>query len=73
MAPIGDDTARALEDLVQKLDQRVKELENKLENLQGGSSKPKSVGEEVRMILMGPPGAGMFLPGEEAVLLLDLG
>jgi len=58
MAPIGDDTARALEDLVQKLDQRVKELENKLENLQGGSSKPKSVGEEVRMILMGPPGAG---------------
>lgn len=73
MAPIGDETARALQDLVQKLDQRVKELESKVENLQGGSSKPKSVGEEVRMILMGPPGAGTFSPAKEAVVLLDLG
>jgi len=58
MAPIGDDTQRALEDMVQKLENRVKELENKLENFQGGSSKSTSVGKEVRMILMGPPGAG---------------
>lgn len=58
MAPIGDDTARALQDMVQKLDSRVKELEKKLEHVQGGSSKSNADSKEVRMILMGPPGAG---------------
>jgi adenylate kinase len=57
MAPIGDDTVKALQDLVNKLESRVKELEDKLTHAQGGT-KPTSE-EGVRMILMGPPGAGM--------------
>lgn len=61
MAPIGDDQARELLDLVQRLDTRVKQLESKIESLQGGSPKPIPSSKEVRMILMGPPGAGMFL------------
>ena len=57
MAPIGDKDVQALQDSVQQLQARVKELEDKLEHVQTGSkpTPPKSV----RMILMGPPGAGM--------------
>lgn len=58
MAPIGDDQARALQEMVQQLQSKVKELEIKVDHLQGGSSKPNGFGKEVRMILMGPPGAG---------------
>jgi hypothetical protein len=58
MAPIGDDTVKALQDLVNKLESRVKQLEDKLTHAQGGTKH--SPEEGVRMILMGPPGAGMF-------------
>jgi adenylate kinase len=54
MAPIGDGTVQQLHDLVNKLEQRVQELESRLA---GG---PKNSPESVRMILMGPPGAGMY-------------
>lgn len=57
MAPIGDDTVKALQDLVNKLESRVKELEDKLTHAQGGTKHTSEEG--VRMILMGPPGAGM--------------
>lgn len=59
MAPIEDGTARSLADTVQKLEAKVKELEYKIDSLQGGSSKSSPSSQEVRMILMGPPGAGM--------------
>jgi adenylate kinase len=58
MAPIGDDTVKALQDLVNKLESRVKQLEDKLTHTQGGTKHTDQEG--VRMILMGPPGAGMF-------------
>ena len=58
MAPIGDDTVKALQDLVNKLESRVKQLEDKLTHAQGGTKHTAE--ESVRMILMGPPGAGMF-------------
>ena len=58
MAPIGDDAVQSLQDLVQKLELRVKQLEDKLTHAQAGT-KPSAI-EGVRMILMGPPGAGMI-------------
>lgn len=56
MAPIGDDTVQTLHDLVNKLESRVKQLEEKLHHASGGAPTPTA--ESVRMILIGPPGAG---------------
>lgn len=58
MAPIGDDTVQSLHDLVNKLESRVKQLEEKLHLASGGAAPAPT--ESVRMILMGPPGAGEF-------------
>ncbi|MCJ1257692.1 adenylate kinase [Lignoscripta atroalba] len=60
MAPIKDDTVDALRDLVNKLESRVEQLEAKLQDSHGGppARKTRSNSESVRMILMGPPGAG---------------
>ncbi len=55
MAPIGSGTVEELQQLVNKLEARVKQLEDNLTHASGGP-KPES---GVRMILMGPPGAGM--------------
>lgn len=55
MAPITDD----LHDMVAKLEERVKDLESRLHLAPGGAPKPTGVAEGIRMILMGPPGAGM--------------
>ncbi|EHY61282.1 adenylate kinase [Exophiala dermatitidis] len=54
MAPITEEKIDDLKDLVHKLESRVHELERRLE---GGGKKP-SVVESMRMILIGPPGAG---------------
>lgn len=61
MAPIKDETVDALKDLIHKLESRVEQLEAKLEHKEGGpmARKTKSNTESVRMVLMGPPGAGM--------------
>lgn len=56
MAPITDDVVSGLKDTIGKLEARVVELEGRLTG-----SKPKSVTEQIRVILMGPPGAGMEL------------
>jgi adenylate kinase len=56
MAPIGDDTVQALQELVNKLESRVKQLEDKLQHASSGTAFSPTDG--VRMILMGPPGAG---------------
>jgi adenylate kinase len=56
MAPITDDVVSSLKDTIGKLEARVVELEGRLTG-----SKPKSVTEQIRVILMGPPGAGMVL------------
>lgn len=55
MAPITEETVTGLKDLIGQLESRVVELEDRLVN--GG--KPKSLSEQMRIILMGPPGAGM--------------
>jgi hypothetical protein len=55
MAPITDSTVSDLKDLVHKLEARVHQLE---ERLGEGGKKPKSVSKSMRMILIGPPGAG---------------
>lgn len=61
MAPIKDETVDGLRDLVSKLETRVEQLEAKLEQATGGPStrKQRNVSTGIRMILMGPPGAGM--------------
>lgn len=56
MAPVSED----LHDLVNKLEARVHELEQKLKQASGGSSA-NSTSDGVRMILMGPPGAGTYI------------
>ena len=60
MAPITDQQVGDLKDLVHKLEARVYSLERRLE----GGKKP-SVTDSMRMILIGPPGAG-----ELAILLI---
>lgn len=64
MAPITDSTVSDLKDLVHKLEARVHQLEEKLGE---GGKKPKTPSEFMRMILIGPPGAGE--PGVAAKLL----
>ncbi|KZF20698.1 adenylate kinase 1, partial [Xylona heveae TC161] len=55
MAPTTDDAVHALKDLVHKLESRVNDLESKL-----GNASPSQLiaPSSIRMILMGPPGAG---------------
>lgn len=53
MAPITEETVAGLKDTIGKLEARIEDLEGRL-----GQPKPKSVAEQMRIILMGPPGAG---------------
>ena len=55
MAPLGDETVDELKKMVQKLESRVQELEGKLFGGAAGTN-PLSA---MRMIIMGPPGAGV--------------
>ncbi|KAJ0423836.1 adenylate kinase [Aspergillus carlsbadensis] len=55
MAPITDDTIAGLKSTIGQLEARIGDLENRLF---GNEPKPKSVSEQMRLILMGPPGAG---------------
>lgn len=55
MAPVTED----LHELVSKLEARVQQLEQKLSEASGGSPKPAGDAKGIRMILMGPPGAGL--------------
>ena len=58
MAPITDETVHTLQDTIAKLESRVHQLESKLGGGDGSSGKAIPSGPSVRMILMGPPGAG---------------
>ncbi|KAL4868216.1 adenylate kinase [Aspergillus spectabilis] len=55
MAPITDDVVAGLKSTIGKLEARIEDLESRLV---GGEPKPKSTAEHMRLILMGPPGAG---------------
>jgi adenylate kinase len=61
MAPIKDETVSELRDLVNKLEARVHDLETKLTHGGNSSQKSGSVADSIRMILIGPPGAGMSM------------
>ena len=69
MAPIVDETVEALRDLVHKLESRVQQLEAKLEQADGTPARTST--SSVRMILMGPPGAGTRSLPIKAVNLHD--
>ena len=58
MAPIGEQLVDQLKGTVDKLEARVAELEARLQGKISGSSASSSE-DGMRMILMGPPGAGM--------------
>ncbi|TKA66780.1 Adenylate kinase, partial [Cryomyces minteri] len=58
MAPITDQIVDELKSLVNKLESRVVELENKLHGGSGAGSASVNPADTMRMILMGPPGAG---------------
>jgi adenylate kinase len=55
MAPIREETVTDLKDLVAKLETRVRQLEDRLG---GEGTKSRTPSQSMRMILMGPPGAG---------------
>ncbi|PYH42583.1 adenylate kinase ADK1 [Aspergillus saccharolyticus JOP 1030-1] len=54
MAPITEEIIHGLKDTIGKLEARIEDLEGRLTS----EVKPKSVTEQMRIILMGPPGAG---------------
>lgn len=65
MAPITEEAVSGLKDIIGKLETRVQDLEERLVN---GSGKPKSIAEQMRIILMGPPGAGKWERGREVLV-----
>lgn len=54
MAPITEEVAQSLLDTVNRLEARLQQVEARLE----GRDSSSSPSESMRMILMGPPGAG---------------
>lgn len=57
MAPITDETVESLRETIRQLESRVHQLESKMGG-GDGSSQSKRGSTSIRMILMGPPGAG---------------
>lgn len=55
MAPITDEKVQDLKDMIEALEKRVHDLEGKLSSK---GSSTTSASESMRMILIGPPGAG---------------
>lgn len=70
MAPITESTVSDLKDLVHKLEGRVHQLE---ERLGEGGKRSKSASESMRMILIGPPGAGESNAAHLVLRLLTAG
>lgn len=59
MAPVRDDM-QSIQETIKNLELRVRELEESLKSSEG---RQKDLGDKsnIRLILMGPPGAGMKL------------
>lgn len=68
MAPITQETVDGLKDIIHKLESRVADLEGRLVH-GGNDSKTSSISEQVRIILMGPPGAGVSLSHSSAFFI----
>ena len=58
MAPITDETVQALRDTIHKLESRVQQLESRLGGDGASSEKDGGVPQSIRLVIMGPPGAG---------------
>ncbi|KAK4698030.1 adenylate kinase, partial [Lecanoromycetidae sp. Uapishka_2] len=66
MAPITDDVVETLRDTIRQLESRVHQLESKMGG--GDGSKQSRVGQSsIRMILMGPPGAGRVASAKDCL------
>ena len=65
MAPTDSSVVDELKSIIAKLESRVEQLEGKLHGKDGAS-------ESMRMILMGPPGAGTATSMEEVNMWLTL-
>ncbi len=70
MAPITDDMVGTLRDTIHKLESRVQQLEAKLLDPGSSSQSASSRTDSVRMILMGPPGAGMCMEDNSGTVLV---
>jgi len=57
MAPLTDSAVSDLQGTVSRLEKRIAELESRLQGQAGIGDQSQ---ESVRMILIGPPGAGAF-------------
>lgn len=67
MPPITDEVVNGLTDTIKKLESRVQELEAKLNGSSSGNGRSSGGGanplNSMRMVLMGPPGAGKLRRG----------
>ena len=59
MAPLGEQLVDQLRGTVDKLEARVAELEARLHGKAQSSASSSPSSDAMRIILMGPPGAGM--------------
>lgn len=66
MAPITQDIVDGLKDQIGRLESKVADLEGRL-----GGQKPQTLAEQMRIILMGPPGAGAFMQDENELFDID--
>ena len=57
MAPLNDSAVSDLQGTVSRLEKRIAQLESRLQGQNGGAGQSQ---ESVRMILIGPPGAGTW-------------
>ena len=70
MAPITDEVVDKLTSTIKSLEQRVHELESKL-NGGGSSGSGANPLNSMRMVLMGPPGAGKSYIEHQAIRSLS--
>ena len=54
----GEDELAYLKQLVSQLNEKINSLEEKMK----AAAKPKTPAQQLRTILMGPPGAGTLVP-----------
>jgi adenylate kinase len=59
MAPITQETVDGLKEVIATLESRVAQLEERI-TYGADESKRKSIPEQMRIVLMGPPGAGAW-------------
>lgn len=59
MAPAVDNPVESLKGVIDKLEKRIEDLEARLRQASG--EKPQAQPGQIRLVIMGPPGAGKIL------------